>query len=166
MPTIEIVSIGADRLGLNQNDFDIAIIEENKLISHRGLFYDFLKKQNGIIVHIGNPEFKGNNNGMFFAGQIIDWDFEPGFIEIPDFDKGETGSNQNFKFRFLLDYQIEIAKIINIGLQKSPTKKLYFLTDYQFGPESATTKEICIKDFWIQHDNEGLEWNVLYKLTE
>lgn len=44
MPTIEIISIGADELGLKQTDFDIAIIEENKLISHRGLFNDFLKK--------------------------------------------------------------------------------------------------------------------------
>jgi hypothetical protein len=166
MPTIEIVSIGADKLGLDLNDFDIAIIEENKLISHRGLFYNFLKNQNGIIVHIGNPEFKSEKIGIFFAGQIIDWDFEPGYIEIPDFDKGETGSNQNFRFKFLLDYQIEIAKIINIGFQKSPTKDLYFLTDYQFGPETAITKEIYVKDFWIQHDNEGLEWNVLYKLIE
>jgi hypothetical protein len=166
MPTIEIVSIGADKLGLNQTDFDIAIIEENKLISHRGLFYDFLKKQNGVIVHIGNPDLKNDKNGGFFAGLIIDWDFEPGYIEIPDFDKGETGSNQNFRFKFLLDYQIEIAKIIKIGFLKSPTRDLFFLTDYQFGPENALIKEMKINDFWLQHDNEGLEWNILYKLKE
>ena len=68
MPTIEIVSIGADKLGLNQYDFDIAIIEEDKLISHRGLFNDFLKKENGIIVHIGNPDFKNDKEFVFFAG--------------------------------------------------------------------------------------------------
>jgi hypothetical protein len=166
MPTIEIVSIGADKLGLNQNDFDIAIIEENKLISHRGLFNDFLKSQNGVIIHIGNPDLKNDTECGFFAGLIIDWDFEPGHIEIPDFDKGENGSNQNFRFKLLLDYQIEIAKIIKIGFLKSPTKDLFFLTDYQFGPENAAIKEIKLKDFWVQHDNEGLEWNVLYKLTE
>ena len=38
MPTIEIASINSTGLGLNQADFDIAIIEENKLESHRGLF--------------------------------------------------------------------------------------------------------------------------------
>ena len=166
MPTIEIVSIGADKLGLKQTDFDIAIIEETKLISHRGLFYDFLQKQNGAIVHIGNPDLKNDKECGFIAGLIIDQDFEPGYIKIPDFDKGETGSNQNFRFKFLLDYQIEIAKIIKLGFLKSPTKELLFLTDYQFGPENASIKETKLKDFGVQHDNEGLEWNVLYKLTE
>lgn len=125
----------------------------------------FWKKQKGVIVHIGNPDLKNDKYGGFFAGLIIDWDFEPGYIEIPDFDRGETGSNQNFRFKFLLDYQIEIAEIITIGFQKSPTKELYFLTDYQFGPDNAVIREINLKDFLIKHDNTGLEWNVLYKLT-
>jgi len=43
MPTIEIASINSTGLRLNQADFDVAIIEENKLESHRGLFYDLLK---------------------------------------------------------------------------------------------------------------------------
>jgi hypothetical protein len=94
MPMIEIVSIEADKLGLNQKDFDIAIIKENKLISHHGLFKDVLKKQNGLIVHVGNPNLKNDNDGEFFAGLIIDWDVEPEYIEIPYFDKGETGANQ------------------------------------------------------------------------
>jgi hypothetical protein len=166
MPTIEIVSIGADTLGLNQANFDIAIIEENKLISHRALFYDFLKKQNGVIVHLGNPDLKNDKNGGFWAGLIIDWNFDPRYIDIPDLDKGEEGANQNFRFKFLLGFQIEIAKIINIGFLKSPTKELLFLTDYQFGPGNSSIKEMKLNYFWIQHDNEGLEWNVLYKLTE
>lgn len=41
MPTIEIISIDADKLGLNQNDFSVAIIEQNTLIGHRGLFNEF-----------------------------------------------------------------------------------------------------------------------------
>jgi hypothetical protein len=162
MPTIEIVSIGANRLGINQNDFDIAIIEENKLISHRGLFNGILKKQNGVIVHIGNPDFKNDKYGGFFAGLIIDWNFEPGCIEIPNYDNGETGSNQNFRFKFLLNYQIEIAKIIEIGFQKSPSRNLYFLTDYQFGPEISMIREMNLKNFWIKHDKEGLECDVKY----
>lgn len=71
MPTIEIASIKSTGLGLNQADFDVAIIEENKLESHRGLFYDLLRKQSGVIVHIGNPDFKDDKEGGFFAGQII-----------------------------------------------------------------------------------------------
>jgi hypothetical protein len=38
MPTIEIASIKSKGLNIDQNNFEIAIIEENKLESHRGLF--------------------------------------------------------------------------------------------------------------------------------
>lgn len=94
MPTIEIVSVGASRLNLNQSNFEIALIEENKIESHRGLFYDWLIHQEGVIVHLGNPEFKEDKNGGFFAGELIDWSFEPTSIELPNFEKGETGANQ------------------------------------------------------------------------
>jgi hypothetical protein len=73
MPTIEIVSLGAEELGLDQNDFQLAIIEDNQMESDRGLFYDFLKQQKGIMIHVGNPEFKDDKEGGFFAGQIVNW---------------------------------------------------------------------------------------------
>ena len=89
MPTIEIASFNSTGLGLNQADYDVAIIEENKLESHRGLFYDLLRQQNGVIVHIANPDFKDDKEGVFFAGQIIDWDFEPTEIFFPEFDEND-----------------------------------------------------------------------------
>ena len=101
MPTIEIASINSTGLGLNQADFDVAIIEENKLESHRGLFYDLLRQQNGVIIHIGNPDFKDDKEGGYFAGAIVDWDFEPGDIIIPEFDENDptynSGANQQFR---------------------------------------------------------------------
>lgn len=72
MPTIEIASINSKRLGLNQADFDFAIIEEDKLESHRGLFDDLLRQQNGVILHIGNPDCKHDENAGYFAGAIVD----------------------------------------------------------------------------------------------
>ena len=164
MPSIEIVSIGTIKVGLIQDDFDIAIIEENRLIGHRGLFNDFLKNENGVMIHIGNPDLKNDKDNGFFAGDIIDWDFEPGEIAIPEWEKQETGANQQFRFQFKIDHQIDIAKIIDIGLQKSPTNNLYFMTDYQFGPEDRQIKELNLTEFWTQHDTDGLEWNTLYKL--
>ncbi len=87
MPTIEIASINSTRLGLNQADFDVAIIEEDKLESHRGLFYDLLRQQNGVIVHIGNPNFKDDKESGYFAGAIVEWDFEPTEIFLPELIK-------------------------------------------------------------------------------
>ena len=166
MPSIEIVCIGVEKIGLNQDDFEIAIIEENQLIGHRGLFNDIFKNQNGVMIHIGNPNLKNDKDYFFYAGQIIDWDFEPGEIAIPDMDKEETGANQQFRFQFKIDYQIEIGKIIEIALRKSPTSDLYFMSDYQFGPDNRMIEELKLRDFWVQHDSNGLEWNTLYKLSK
>jgi hypothetical protein len=171
MPTIEIVSIGADKLGLKQTDFDIAFIEENKLISHRGLFYDFLKKQNGVIVHIGNPDLKNDKECGFFAGLTIDFDF----ID-KDYRKNKKGlrtsarnhyANQTFRFKIKAEYFTEIKKIIEISLNCSPPCSAFFLTDYQFGPEIARTeKVITLEQFSEKHNIAGLDWNTLYKLTK
>lgn len=169
MPTIEIASIKSIGLGLNQSDFNIAIIEENKLISHRGLFYDLLRQQDGVIVHIGNPDFKDDDEGGFFAGAIVDWSFEPGDIIIPEYDENDPtfnrGANQQYRFKFLKQYISEIDKLLKIALDKSPIKKVCFLTDYQFGPEKGKTEIIyTITDFWTQHHNEGLGLNTLYEM--
>ena len=166
MPTIEIVSVGASRLKLNQSNFEIALIEENKIESHRGLFYDWLIEQEGVIVHLGNPEFKKDKLGGFFAGELIDWSFEPTTIELPSFDKGETGANQISGFRFLTDYQIEVALILEKAISASPEHKAYFLTDIQFGADEGETVEKSLSNFWTLHDTKGLKWNTLYKLKK
>ena len=169
MPTIEIASFNSTRLGLNQADFDVAIIEENKLESHRGLFYDLLKKQQGVIIHIGNPDMKDDREGGFFAGGIIDWDFEPGDIVIPELDENDAtvsrGANQQFRFKFLEQYKPDIDKLLKTALDNSPIKKVCFLTDYQFGPEKGMTEIIfTISDFWTQHDTNGLSLNTMYEM--
>ena len=169
MPTIEIVSIDSKGLNLNPEDFDVAIIEEKVLRSHRGLFYDFLKKQNGVIIHIGNPEFKDSEIGDFFAGEIIDWEIENSEISIPESETNSSfedrGANQQFKYKFLPKYKSDIENLLKKALESSPIKKVYLLTDYQFGPEKAN-KEIIytINDLWTLHDNGGLMFNKLYEL--
>jgi hypothetical protein len=127
MPTVEIASINSKKLGLDQADFDIAIIEENKLESHRGLFYDILQQQDGVIVHLGNPDFKNDKEGGFFAGQIIDWTIDSTeYIELPEYSSDDlgynSGANQQFTFKFLEQYISEIDKLLKVALDKSPVK--------------------------------------------
>ncbi|MCR9063684.1 MAG: hypothetical protein NXI00_06945 [Cytophagales bacterium] len=171
MPTIEIASVNSTGLSLNQDEFVVAIVVENKLESHRGLFYDFLLKQNGTIIHIGNPDLRFNKNGGYFAGQIIDWDFDD-----PDFDnkrevlisnEDNSYANQDFNFQFRLEYKVDINRILKSAIDSSPEKKIYFLTDYQFGPKNGSFKTLeNIRSLWEVHDNEGLTWNTLYELKE
>jgi len=169
MPTIEIASINSTGLDLKQVDFDVAIIEENKLESHRGLFYDFLKSQKGVMVHIGNPDFKSDKGGGFFAGQIIDWNADLGEIENPEFDPeyemSDKNDNRGFKFQFLNQYKKDVDRILKEALLNSPINKIYFLTDYQCGLKGRIEKfRFTIQDFWTKHNTEGLVFNTLYEI--
>lgn len=169
MPTIEIASINATDLGLRQADFDVAVIEEAELISHRGLFYDLLRQQKGAIIHIGNPDSKDDKEGGFFAGEILNWQFEPGDIIISEAASGEQidniGANQQFQFQFLDQFKSDLDNLLKIALDKSPIKRVCFLTDYQFGPEKENIETIyTISDFWTLHDNQGLTFNTMYEM--
>ena len=167
MPTIEIASIDATHLGLTQSNFQVAIIEEDKLSSHRGLFDNELIQHKGTIVHIGNPDFKTDKDGGFFAGMLIDWNWDidetEDIIIIPD--SNDTGADQQFLFKFLDELKTDIDTLLKISLEKSPINRVFFLTDYQFGP-SKTKKEIIntISDFWTLHNNDGLRFNTLYEM--
>lgn len=172
MPTIEIISLNAKRLGLKQGDFNIAIIEENKLISHWGLFYDFLIKQSGVIVHIGNPEFKFDKSPGFFAGQILDWDAELGEIENPEFDTDnynitDLNEKKGFRYKFLNKYRNDIDNILKAAIENSPTSDIYFLTDVQNGLKGKINEtKKTIEEFWKLHDSNGIVFNTLYKIHE
>ena len=166
MPTIEIASLNSSELNLNPANFRVAIIQENTLESHRGLFYDFLIKQSGVIVHIGNPDLKFANDGGFFAGEIVDWTFDGPRTVIPEsLYNRNLNSNHQFKFQFLEEFKADIDRILKIALEKSPVKRIFFLTDYQFGPDKANQEVIyTINDFWNVHDSLGLAFNTLYEM--
>jgi hypothetical protein len=54
---------------------------------------------------------------------------------------------------------------LKIALKNSPIKKIYFLTDYQFGPKKENIEIIyTVSDFWTQHDSAGLNFNTLYEI--
>ncbi|GHE67673.1 hypothetical protein [Roseivirga thermotolerans] len=165
MPTIEIVSINSKQLNINQFNFKLAIREEHKLESDRGLFYDFLLKNEGTILHLGNPEFVEGSKGGFFAGELINWDYEPKNIVIPHVEDQLRGANQQVRFQFLPEFKDQIDQLLNIALRNSPVSKVFFLTDYQFGPYKANYEQnFLINDLWEQHDSNGLIWNTLYEI--
>ncbi|RZL64150.1 MAG: hypothetical protein EOO93_07365 [Pedobacter sp.] len=170
MPTIEIASINSTGLGLNQTEFEITIIEESKLESHKGLFYKLLRQQSVTIVHLGNPDFKNQKDLGFYAGEIIDWSIDPNDEITTPINNLDTliynsGTNQQFRFKFLDQYKADIDKLLKIALEKSPIKKICILTDYQFGPEKESIETLyTIQDFWQRHDNDGLIFNTLYEM--
>ena len=165
MPTIEIASFQASKMNLNPEDFIIAFEVENKLESHRSLFYDFLLPKPGVIIHLFDPFYRGRTEYASSAGALIDWSEEPGYIIIPEYDDGNPnrGANQQFKFRFRAEFRTEITRLLQIALHESPVQRACLLTDYQFGPAEAHIVKIgSIETFWKVHDEERLRFNVLY----
>jgi len=154
MPTIEIVSLGATNLSLNQSEYELGIREEKQLKSHRGIFYDWLIDQKGVIVHLGNPEFKEDKQNGFYAGELIDWEFE----ELP------PNPHKPSRFKFLAVFWKEIFQIIENAIGASPNKKAYFLTDIQFEMEGGERIETSLADFDSLYHSKGLRWNTLYCL--
>lgn len=149
MPTIEIVSLKAKSLDLNQDNYNLALIEENqKLESHRGLFYNLILEESGVIVHLGNSEFKYDNGGGFWAGELFDWD----------------NMTDGSKFFFQDKFKKEVNSILETAIDKSPVSKIYFLTDCQTGDPAEIINVFSIENFWKLHDNIGLRINTLYEM--
>ena len=167
MPTIEIASIQAAGIELKQSDFEISILKENKMNSHRGLFDVVLRKEEGVIFHLGSPELKDDKKGGYFAGELIDWKFEVSDVEVNENGAIDSRNEyQHYKFRFLNKFQVEIDKLLKIALDNSPIKKVFFLTDYQFGPYEPTIEVIhTISKFWRHHDHGGLRFNTFYEMN-
>ena len=164
MPTIEIVSLNAEKPFIDEDQYDFAIIEETHLVSHRALFSDFLASKNGIMLHLGNPDFRYEKDGPFFGSELINWDFEPTQIQLPNFDLGETGAGQSARFQFDSKYRKSLENLLSQIIQASPVGTGYFYTDYQFGEAQASFKTTGIQQFWKEHDEIGLFRNKLYSI--
>jgi hypothetical protein len=163
MPTLEIVSFDAIGLNIEKNNFEFYIVEENELKSHRGLFYDYLMEQKGVILHLGNPDQKSDDY-FCWADELIDWKFSCDEIQIPNINDSKHGSNQEKLFQFNERYKNDIIFLLNTAIGNSQTGRAGILTDYQFGPENGQIINIkSVNDFWNEHNKNGLILNTLYE---
>jgi hypothetical protein len=154
VPTLEIISFEAIALNINKNDFEFNIIEENLLKSHRKLFYNYLRKKKGIILHLGNPNQK--NEDFCFANHLL----SPNIITEDPLKKDKD----EIYFQFNEKYKKDIELLLKIALKYSPIGKACILTDYQFSPESRKLINIkTLMGFWHEHDENALVYNTLYK---
>lgn len=108
------------------------------------------------------------NEYYFFAGDLIDWNFESKEILIPVIDTTMSREEQWLdcdqmkKFMFRSEYVNSIDYLITKALKLSPVKKACILTDTQFGPEIPQYKNLKgVSEFWAIH-MKGLEWNTMY----
>lgn len=153
MPTIEIISIAAPIVPELPQFKGFAYIAESGVVSHRGFFQDVLDKETGVIVHLANKEFEGDEDGGWFAGHLMEWeDTDSDYVPV----------------RFQQHRFSDVVNILKIMLSASPKNEAIFLTDYQFGPEERTIIEniISIADFSELHQQGELTYNTLYRIKK
>ncbi len=168
MPTIEIVALKCETLPNLPSFENFSYIAERQLQSHRGIFQSVFDQTTGIILHLGNKDMEGQEDGGWFAGQLIEWGNEE--IIIPQIEEGGSdeqwwGEDQDFMFRFVRQVFTELKALLEFLLEQSPINQLYFTTDYQFGPsESMKRSNYSLRRFIEEHENSGLRWNCLYQI--
>ena len=153
MPTIEIISVGARTVANLPKFRGFAYIAEPGVLSHRGLFQDVLDKETGIIVHLANKEFEGDEEGGWFAGYLMDWD--------------DTDSDY-VPVRFQPHRFSDVLSLLKKMINASPHNEIIFLTDYQFGPDERIISEetLSISNFSKLHQQGELTYNTLYRIKD
>jgi hypothetical protein len=131
----------------------------------------------GVMLHLGNPDFVNDKEGLFFGGQLFDWEFiskaealdsnhQRGIIEIGTLENDLDDKDQSLYTQFKLQYRQQIKNLFTIARRKAKKGKIYFLTDYQFGPKHAMIYYLTHEEFWHQHDQIGIRLNTIYVITE
>lgn len=173
MPTIELVSLGAEAVPALPAFSTFACRAEHEPRSHRALFQPVFDRVRGIMVHLGDKELEAGlesgGAGAWVAGGLIAWDGR--VIEIPAVDPAlgagqGWGEDQAHSFRFLPRVLAELEQLVGILQRHSPTGEVYFSTDYQFGPaEPAYRSHYTTARLLAEHAASGLRWNCLYHLV-
>ncbi|MGB1243366.1 MAG: hypothetical protein ACPG49_12635 [Chitinophagales bacterium] len=70
MPTIEIPIYECKDLQIDTSQFKMAILIDHELVGHRGSFMEEFKGKKGMMLHLGNPEFKGDDGMSYIAKSI------------------------------------------------------------------------------------------------
>ena len=148
MPTIEIACI-AQTEPLDFSDLPFAVLAENDLVSHRGLFQSDFDELHGCIYHLGNPDWRGDDYAFFAYELISDSPEEP--EDCLKFN-GEFVPHVKTMFRQLL--------------AASPVGQITFSSDWQFGAENVRRFEAISEErFWEMHDACELRSNAFYKIV-
>ena len=152
MPTIEVVCV-AQTEPFNFSSLPFAVIAENKLLSHRGLFQSNFDKLQGCIYHLGNPNLRGDEDGLFWAYELI--------------DEAISEQDEEGCLKFDEEFIPQVKKMLSQLLVASPVGQITFSSDWQFGIEDVRRFEaITDEKFWELHDACELRFNAFYKIVK
>lgn len=153
MPSIEIICINQTE-PIQFLNLPFAVEAESKLASHRSpspLFQPDFDELRGCIYHLGNPSLRGPAaSGRYTAYKLL---------------SKEKGTEWWDIIHFSAEFVPSIRVLVEQLLAASPTGKVLFTSDYQFGPDAKRYKRsLTLERFWQHHDEKKLKMNALYPL--
>ena len=143
MPTIELVSIDCSIIPELPKYPNFSYMMEPTLESHRDLFQSVFNSLSGIIIHLGNKELEEREHGFWFAGMLMDWDYDEALVFSPE---------------VFQDVIALMQKLIVL----SPQQRITSSSDYQFGGLRQECGEVTFSQFLQLHEQKKLRYNNLW----
>ena len=153
MPSIEIICVEQTE-PIQLPDLPFAVEAENKLASHRSpspLFQPDFNELSGCSYHLGNPALRNPATcGCYTAYELLSKDKGTEWWDI---------------IHFAPEFAPSVRVLLEQLLSASPSSKVLFTSDYQFGPNAKRYKRpLALERFWQLHDEKKLSMNALYPL--
>jgi hypothetical protein len=151
MPSIEILCVG---LAIPEPPpaTSFAVISDPSRRSHRGptpRFQSDFDRLDGVLYHVGNPEFASNPDGPFFAYDVLS-------------EASRDASPSSF-LEFAPSHAVSARSFLEWILASSPAGQLLFTSDWQFGPSRTRRFDgLDLNEFWRRHDSRRLFLNSAY----
>lgn len=141
--SIEILVIGVKQISLKEFNYPFVVVTSFPPRSHRGvssLWQSEFDAEGGVLVHIGDPNMS-HRNGLFWAYEILEE------IELRRYRLTPRCRSAFFELP---------KKLLSI----SPSKKILFTSDSQFGPKKYRyRREYTINSLEKLHNKSGLRLN-------
>ncbi len=155
MPSIEILCVGATTPE-PPPETSFAVIGDPSRQSHRGpkpRFQGDFDRLEGVLYHIGNPEFASNPDGPFFAYDVLS-------------EASRHASPRSF-LEFAPSHIGSARRLLEWILASSPPGRLIFTSDWQFGPSRTRRFDgLDADEFWRRHDSRRLQTGGLRQLAK
>ena len=153
MPSIEIVCV--DQIEVSDfSHLPFAVKGATTLKSDRSprpLFQQHLDALKGCIYHLGNPELKDREKGLFFAADLLR-------------DRSVHASRSTF-LEFRPQFVPAVSELLASLMESSPVNQMLFISDYQFGPKRPhRSPPVRLSEFWSLHDSRKLRLNSAYPI--
>lgn len=155
MPSIEVICVD-QATPTNFKSLSFAIVSGQSLKSHRrpSRFQPDFDLLNGCIYHFGNPRLRDPAaTGAFFAYDLL--------------SRAAQDDDQARLLEFESLHKPGIALVLSELLRNSPSGRLLFTSDWQFGLDEATRNDpISLDEFWKRHDAKRLVMNAAYPIQD